>query len=77
MVSLKKIVEINREGWVLFHSNSCGYCLEIKKNLGIIKWTAINKRECSNIICPPQITSFPTWLNTRTKKTWSGAGVFR
>jgi hypothetical protein len=77
MVSFKKIAEINSAGWILFHSKTCGYCLDIKKRVGILKWVMMNKRECSNTMCPPQITSFPTWLNTHTLETWSGEGVFR
>jgi hypothetical protein len=77
MVSLWEIVYINKDGWVLYHSKYCQYCLDIKKKLGLFKWSAMNKKECSNGGCPPQLKGYPTWLNTNTGEEWDGRGVFR
>jgi hypothetical protein len=77
MATFQKIFEMNKDGWILYHSKNCGYCLDIKKNVGIIKWMLMNKRECSDGQCPPEILGYPTWLNTRTGAMWDGMGVFR
>jgi hypothetical protein len=77
MVGVMKIIDINNEGWVLFHLKDCRYCIDVRKNMGVIKWMIMNKQECSNGNCPPMITSYPMWLNVKTEELWDGAGVFR
>lgn len=77
MPSLIQIADLNKQGWVLYYSNRCGYCHAVKKRVGRVKWAAMNKVECSKGGCPRDITGYPTWRNSKTGALWSGEGVFR
>lgn len=75
VVSTRKITELNEQGWVLYHSPSCGYCEKIRHAIGPLKWNMINKIDCSKEKCIG-IRGVPTWVNSITHKHWSGRGVF-
>ena len=77
MPSLLQIMELNKQGWVLYYSDSCGYCHSVKKKVGPIKWMAMSKIECTKNACPPDVLGYPTWKNKYSGDTWSGGGVFR
>jgi hypothetical protein len=75
--SNSEIFSINKQGWVLYYVDYCGYCKNIKKDLGPIKWAFMEKVECTKNKCPVDIKSYPTWKNSITGQLWDGYGVFR
>lgn len=73
------IIRINCAGWTLYYSHTCPHCIELRDNIPPYLWFAMSKVNCaaSNVQCPPEIKTVPTWLNRYTKQTWDGRGVFR
>jgi len=71
------IISLNKKGWVLYYADFCGFCKDVKENMGPIKWGLMNKVECTGNKCPVDIDGYPTWKNTYTGQHWTGEGVFR
>jgi hypothetical protein len=77
--SLAFLIKMNKAGWLLYYSTRCGYCRQVKEKLGAVKWALLNKVDCTNKPCPPDVAEIgvPTWKNVRTLELWDGGGIFR
>lgn len=69
------IRKISDDGWVLYHSKTCMYCI---KQLKYISWKRIwlneveyskNPRQCREM----NIRVFPTWVNIKTGDRHEGS----
>lgn len=79
MVSIAVIKKLNNDGWVLYYASWCMHCKNLKKKLGVVKWTLLNKVDCANSKskCPSDIEGYPTWKNSVTGSKWNGSPIFR
>ena len=69
------ICSLTNDGWVLYHSPSCGYCV---KQLKEISWKRIwlnevectsNRQQCSEM----GINVYPTWINVKSGARYEGS----
>ena len=74
-VDTSNIRKLANDGWVLYHSPYCGYCIKQLSDIGYFKLKLLPTVNCSdnsNICREKGITSYPTWLNERTKQIHVG-----
>ena len=53
MSGLNKIITANRDGWVLYYTDRCPHCKQLKQRVGRIKWAMMKKVNCDTAnYCP-------------------------
>lgn len=69
------IRQLTEDGWVLYHSPDCPFCVEHLNALGWTKTIFINKVDCKNrpgLCSNEKINALPTWKNMRTGAVHEG-----
>ena len=68
------IRSISADGWTLYHSPTCGYCVKQLKEIGWQTYflnavdCSTNTQECSK----HGVRAYPTWINSVTKQIKTG-----
>jgi hypothetical protein len=71
--NIRKIAD---DGWVFYHSPSCGHCVTQISEIGALKlmWMPMVNCEDRPGLCKEKgISAFPTWLNKKTDQIHTGA----
>lgn len=70
------IRKLASEGWVFYHSPSCGYCVKQIVSVGKSRLGWMPMVDCSKsekLCAEKNISAFPTWLNEKSGKIHVGA----
>ena len=65
------IRNIADDGWVLYYSPDCSYCVKQKKHIGW-KMVFLPTVNCKENSCP-EIKKYPTWYNTKTNQVYESS----
>lgn len=73
--SSSDIRQLTADGWVMYHSPDCPFCVEHLTALGWTKTIFINKVNCKSspgLCSNEKINALPTWKNMKTGAVHEG-----